>query len=114
MNPETSILNKLFLVVLGGHARKSHVEIHDVRWVVGRTIEDTFPQLRKEWFGCLAGLHIDSFLEVRFIDGYEVKVRKKKNLDDTKSLEISFERNPNNLQLWFVNIGCYKPNQLSE
>tara|TARA_Y100001978_G_scaffold183812_1_gene181671 strand:- start:245 stop:361 length:117 start_codon:yes stop_codon:yes gene_type:complete len=30
----------LFIVVLGGRSLKSNVEIHDVRWVVGKTIED--------------------------------------------------------------------------
>ena len=60
MKPETSTVNRLFLVVLGGRTRNSHVEQHDVRWVVGISIEDTFPQLCKEWFGCQSGLHIDS------------------------------------------------------
>ena len=35
----------LFIVVLGGRSLKGNIEIHDVRWVVGESIEDTFPQL---------------------------------------------------------------------
>ena len=41
----------LYLVVLGGKAKKANIELHDVRWVVGSKIEDTFDTLRKSWFG---------------------------------------------------------------
>jgi len=41
----------LYLVVLGGRAKKANIELHDVRWVVGSKIEDTYDTLRKDWFG---------------------------------------------------------------
>jgi hypothetical protein len=37
---------QLFLVVLGGRIEGCHIELHDVRFVVGTSIEDTLPQLR--------------------------------------------------------------------
>ena len=43
--------NFLFLVVLGGRAKKANIELHDVRWVIGSKIEDTFNVLRRDWFG---------------------------------------------------------------
>ena len=49
----------LFLVVLGGRAKKANVELHDVRWVIGSKIEDTYKVLRRDWFGAQEGLHID-------------------------------------------------------
>ena len=60
----------LFIVVLGGSCGKSNIELHDVRWVVGSSIQETFKQLRKEWFGDQDGLHIDSYLKVQFVDGF--------------------------------------------
>ena len=48
----------LFLVVLGGRIKGCHVELHDVRWVVGDSIEDTIPELKRQWFGTRRGLHI--------------------------------------------------------
>ena len=51
----------LYLVVLGGRVKKANIELHDVRWVVGSRIEDTFDALRKDWFGSPKGLHIDSY-----------------------------------------------------
>ena len=99
----------LFLVVLGGRAKKANIELHDVRWVVGSKIEDTFNTLRKNWFGSPEGLHIDSYKKIRSIDGYKI------NLIDAKKKKI----NKNNLnksknQLWFVNLGGYESSSMQE
>ena len=51
----------LFLVVVGGGSPKANIELHYVRWVIGTKIEDTFDQLRNDWFGSNNGLHIDSY-----------------------------------------------------
>ena len=58
----------LFLVVLGGRAKKANVELHDVRWVIGSKIEDTYDLLRRDWFGMREGLHIDSFKKISYVD----------------------------------------------
>ena len=112
---DKSNLPCLFLVVLGGRVRSSHIELHDVRWVVGNTIEETFPQLRQEWFGDKQGLHIDSYAVINFVDGFEVSLRrsivKKETLFNKKRpLKSSSKLN----SLWFVNLGAYDPNRLSE
>ena len=62
----------LYLVVLGGRAKKANVEVHDVRWVVGSKIEDTYDTLRKDWFGSPKGLHIDSYKKIQYIDGHKI------------------------------------------
>ena len=69
---------KLFLIVLGGRTSKSNIYVLDVRCDIGNKIEDTIPTLRKEWFGLKKGLHIDSFMEIKYIDGFKIKIRKKK------------------------------------
>ena len=66
--------NYLYLVVLGGKAKKANIEVHDVRWVVGSKIEDTYDTLRKDWFGSPKGLHIDSYKKIRYIDGYKINL----------------------------------------
>jgi hypothetical protein len=52
---------KLFAVYLGGRADRCNIELHDVVFVVGSSIEETYPLLAKKWFGNLHGFHIDSF-----------------------------------------------------
>ena len=94
----------LFLVVLGGRAKNSHIELHDVRWVVGKKIEDTFHQLRSQWFGRENGLHIDSYVKIRFVDGYIVNLKPEKIRNKEKTEN----------KLWFINIGGYDANKLLE
>ena len=97
----------LFIVVLGGKSLKSNIEIHDVRWVLGKSIEDTFSDLRKQWLGRISGLHIDSYKCIKYVDGYEIVISKasKDNLVKPKS---------GDLKLWFVNLGGYNPKKMYE
>ena len=69
----------LYLVVLGGRAEKANIELHDVRWVVGSKIEDTYDTLRKDWFGSSRGLHIDSYKKIQYIDGYKINLINVEN-----------------------------------
>jgi len=97
----------LFIVVLGGRSLKSNIEIHDVRWVIGESIEDTFPELRGQWLGKINGLHIDSYKCIKFIDGYEIVITKS-NKDNLNHPHIE------DLKLWFVNLGGYNPKKMYE
>ena len=69
----------LFLVVVGGRSPKANIELHDVRWVIGSKIEDTFDQLRNDWFGSNNGFHIDSCKKIDPIDWYKISLRNKEN-----------------------------------
>ena len=66
--------SRLFLVVLGGRINGCNVELHDVRWVIGESIEDTIRTLQNEWFGDKKGLHIDSYRKILHVDGMSVAV----------------------------------------
>ena len=102
----------LFLVVVGGRSPKANVELHDVRWVIGTKIEDTFDQLRNDWFGSNNGLHIDSYKKIDSIDGYKINIRNKVNME-SKNKTLKKER-ISNKKLWFVNIGGYDPSSMQE
>jgi hypothetical protein len=91
---------QLFLVVLGGRLPGVHIELHDVRFVVGQTLEDTLPALRRQWFGRRRGLHIDSWMVVRQVGAFAVELRR----DPSDAPE----------RLWFVNVGGYRADQLAE
>ena len=102
----------LYLVFLGGRAVKANIELHDVRWVVGTRIQDTYDILRRDWFGSIEGLHIDSYKKIKNVDGYKVNVKniEKKKLKNNKF----FSSNTTNKNLWFVNIGGYDPSSMQE
>ena len=102
----------LYLVVLGGKAKKANIELHDVRWVVGSKIEDTYDTLRKDWFGSPKGLHIDSYKKIKYIDGYKINlINFEKNNVDKKQL---VKKNKTKKYLWFINIGGYDPTSMQE
>ena len=104
--------NYLFLVVLGGRAKLANVELHDVRWVVGSKIEDTYDVLRSNWFGNLDGLHIDSYKKIKYVDGYKITLE---NIENEKlKNKKNFNGNNTKKNLWFVNIGGYDPSSMQE
>jgi len=98
--PKAGHAPTLFLVVLGGRIAGAHIELHDVRFVAGASIDDTLPLLRRQWFGARKGLHLDSWMAVRFVDGYRVELRPEPFAGPER--------------LWFVNMGGYDPQQLAE
>ena len=91
---------KLFMVYLGGTAPGANIEVHDIRFVVGETMKDTYAQLRQQWFGEAKGLHLDSYLEVHNIDGYQIKLVPQPVQQTQK--------------LYFVNFGGYYPSHMAE
>ena len=91
---------RLFAVLLGGNAPRSNTELHDVVFVAGERVEDTYEELMDLWFGSVEGLHIDSWLELAAVDGYRV------------SLESGRADGPG--RLFFVNLGAYRPGQFAE
>ena len=102
----------LFLVVLGGRAKKANVELHDVRWVIGSKIEDTYEALRRDWFGTFEGLHIDSYKKINYVDGYRINL---KNIENEKFKNNKFHNiNIRQQNLWFINIGGYDPSSMQE
>ena len=98
--------------MLGGRAEKANIELHDVRWVVGSKIEDTYDTLRNGWFGSSRGLHIDSYKRIKYIDGYRINLI---NLVDNKIEKKAISKqNKGKKKLWFVNIGGYNPTSMQE
>ena len=94
----------LFLVVLGGRSKGCHIEQHDVRWVVGDSIDDTLPELVRQWSGLRRGLHIDSYRTVSRVDGHNVVVQSG------RASGALAEAN----KLWFVNLGAYRSDSMAE
>ena len=101
----------LFLVVLGGRTATSHIELHDVRWVVGTSIEETIPTLRQQWFGLQSGLHIDSYKAIQSVDGYAIELIKRREDCTEQQLRGSTAITD---QLWFINLGGYDRDSLQE
>ncbi|MBQ4847013.1 DUF1543 domain-containing protein [Pseudoalteromonas sp. MMG005] len=91
---------KLFMVYLGGRVTGCHIEMHDVRFVIGENIEQCYPKLKAQWVGDKNAVHIDSYTEITHINGYEVN--------------LVTEHTSQSEKLYFVNMGGYHPTDLAE
>ena len=91
---------KLFAVYLGGRAPRCNTELHDVVFVAGKSVEACYSRLMDKWFGDPLKLHIDSWIELRVVDGYR----------------IALHAQPPRLaqRLYFINLGAYIPGQFTE
>lgn len=94
-------MQKLFLTYIGGTAPGVNIELHDVRFVVGERIEQTYPAIRAGWFGTQKGLHLDSYVHLHHVDGYRIELAEEPQSDTTR-------------KLYFVNFGGYFDGKLAE
>ncbi len=91
---------KLFAIYIGGEHPGAHIEVHDVRFVVAPTINETHDRLRGDWWGTPGTLHIDCWAEIDHADGYDIALRP--------------EPAPTREKLWFVNLGGYDGQNFAE
>jgi hypothetical protein len=91
---------KLFAVYVGGDIEGSQIELHDMRFVAGKTIEDCYDDLKSKWWGRPQSLHLDAWGAVEWADGYAV--------------DLADEPATDGLKLWFLNLGGYDQKQFTE
>lgn len=91
---------KLFAVCLGGRADGCNVELHDVVFAAGASLEDVHHQLLDRWFGAADDLHIDAWAQVDQVPGFRVSLTTAPP-----------EGGP---RLYFVNIGGYVADEFGE
>jgi hypothetical protein len=99
---DTNVL-KLFMVLLGSKAPKRNVEQHDYFFGIARSITELVPDMKAFWPEAGASLHIDGWREVANVDGYAISiVPRSAHQQDTHE------------KLFFINLGGYQSNKLSE
>ena len=94
---------KLFVVLLGCKPENRNVEQHDVFFGVAKTIKDLIPHMQAFWPEAENGLHIDAYMPLEHISGYDISVV------NSESSEIG-ER----LGLFCINLGGYAPPEFEE
>lgn len=92
---------RLFVVMLGGRHARANTEVHDVVFAVAPGIEQSYPQLRQQWFGDAAGLHLDSWMTVDGVEQWQVRL----------SADVPPADAP---RLYFVNLGGYVAGEFGE
>ena len=93
---------KLYAILVGGHHPKANVEIHDMRFCLGESLEATYDQLRESWWGTPGSLHIDAYAELSALDGHRIEIAEGAPA-------------PNNgPKLYFINVGFYDAAEFGE
>ncbi|MEM9262950.1 MAG: DUF1543 domain-containing protein [Pseudomonadota bacterium] len=95
---------KLFMILVGGMVEGCHVELHDVRFAIGDTIDDCIPALRAQWWGIPKSLHLDAWGAVEAVDGFSITLTEKG----------AVQRADADHKLFFCNMGGYDPAQFTE
>ena len=101
-SPSSADQPKLFAVYLGGRAPRCNTELHDVVFVVGTSIEQTYERLIDLWFGSAEGLHLDSWMGLTVVDGHRVALTKTRPATESGK------------KLYFVNLGAYADGEFTE
>ncbi len=89
------------MLLLGSTPPGRHIEQHDIFFGIGEHIKDVLPQAFEFWPEAGKSLHLDAWREVTLVDGYSVKLQKKKPTTEGQ-------------QLFFINLGGYKPDEFEE
>lgn len=89
------------MVLVGCRPKGRHTEQHDVFFGIGEHLEDIKPQLLAFWPNA-GKIHIDAWRTVTAVNGYQIDVvpRNKKKAKTN--------------QLFFLNLGGYKPAEMEE
>ena len=89
----------LWAVLVGGTALGMRLEVHDILFAQGDSIEDCIPSLRAQWRGVPASLHLDAWGRLDAADGH--------------ALALS-DAPPEGSRVWFVHTGGYARDRFAE
>ncbi|MBA2655373.1 MAG: DUF1543 domain-containing protein [Tatlockia sp.] len=91
----------LFVIYIGGSHSQSLIELHDMRFVIANSIEETYDALRQSWWGTPTSLHLDAWGILNYVDGHSI---------------IVSAHPPQSVinKLYFVNLGGYDKRQFTE
>lgn len=92
---------KLYMVLLGCRPAGRFTEQHDIFFGIGTSLKDTIPDMLKSWPEAKGKLHLDAFREVSQVDGYQIEVAEKSQVEESE-------------KLFFINLGGYRENEFEE
>ena len=89
----------VFACLVGGSVPGMRLEVHDVLFARGDTIEACVPSLRAQWRGTPESLHLDGWGRLDAADGHRIVLR---------------DAPPEGARLFFVHLGGYDPDRFVE
>ena len=96
-----SRMAKLFMTLVGCTPSNRNIEQHDVFFGIGNSITDIIPDVKAFWPEGETKIHFDAWREVNKVGEYEIKVIEEPAVNSS-------------IQLFFINLGGYKPQEFEE
>ncbi|MCW3467323.1 DUF1543 domain-containing protein [Chitinophaga nivalis] len=93
---------KLFMLLLGCKPAGRNTEQHDVFFGIAAQLRDLIPDIQAFWPEAAEKIHIDGWREVNTVGNYRVEVVAKETVVAQAE------------QLYFLNLGGYKPGEMEE
>lgn len=90
------------MVLLGCTPKGRVTEQHDVFFGIGENLADLIPQMNAFWPEAEGKLHIDAWREINYVGTFTVEIIEKTAINVTDS------------NLYFLNLGGYKPGEFEE
>jgi hypothetical protein len=94
---------KLYMCLLGCTPKCRNIEQHDVFFGIGHALKELAPDIIRFWPEAGGRIHLDAWREVTHVDGYDVRVIQKTNVQNSIAAK-----------LFFINLGGYKENEFEE
>jgi len=94
----------LFMVLIGCRPIGRHTEQHDVFFGCANSLKELLPEINLFWPEAKGNFHIDAWQAITYVDGFSIKVYEQVNAPKNTCAE----------QLFFINLGGYKPNEFEE
>ena len=90
------------MIMLGCRPEGRLTEQHDIFFGIGDSLKELIPEMKAFWKEAKGKIHIDAWREVTVVDGFQIEITYKTS------------ENGNQNDLFFINLGGYKPNEFEE
>lgn len=90
------------MVLLGATPKGRKIEQHDIFFGIAENLNELVPEMKASWPEANGKIHIDAYKEITFCENYHIEIVPKNTYQG------------NNLKLFFLNLGGYRPNEFEE
>jgi hypothetical protein len=92
----------LYMMLLGCRPEGRLIEQHDIFFGIADSMKSLIPSIKSFWPEAKGNIHVDAWRKISRIDNYKIVIVEKT------------EREIDQPQLFFINLGGYKPGEFDE
>jgi len=90
------------MIMLGCRPEGRVTEQHDIFFGIGNSLKELIPKMKSFWPEAKGQIHIDAWREVTVVDNYNIEITAETSVNGGEN------------ELFFINLGGYKPREFEE